>query len=145
MNGEGDKWDWVSEEVIGHVVATARALVFKKEGHRIVRRTPEEILKIYKDVVWTRELRKEDKLAFAKILLVSGNKKLWGVLRNKVKIDEEQLEPWFRGEELSEDCVRGVVNALAEIKDELLVIRWETIRNRFEPRIIEEEMFTDGF
>jgi len=125
---------WDLEGAFKHVKATAKALVYRSVGKDLKLRVQSEIEDLYKDALWGRMLD-EDKVQLACALI--GDPKGDGKkLIESIYYDEdgcaEIMECINEGKLPEEDSkgFRAAITAISNLRDEVLKMRWETIRDK---------------
>ncbi len=122
---------WDIGDALEHVKATTRALVLKKVGNDLQLRVQTDIEQLYKDVLWDRMLD-EDKVQFACALIADQQ----GGLLELLEYDEAacaEIIGSINGRcslEKGGNGYRAVLGVINDVKDEVLKMRWETIRDK---------------
>lgn len=135
LRGRHEDCDWSLDDVSAHLAFGARALVKRVRMGEVVVRDKEDIADIYRTHLWDSELNDEDKVELALGSLSNEKSPLWeyldgvesGIMREIIQSFEPNSRP------LSDKARLVLLELVNERRDDVFVIRWQSIRDKPEP------------
>lgn len=128
--------EWGTEDAKSHLEHSVMALTLVNEEGALRVRREDEIVDLYKDHIWQKELFAEDKVQLALVLLKDpshpANSYFWNNIPDSLQ-NEVALAAHGKGE-LSQRAQKALLIAMNKHRDAMIVLRCETIRDTYLPQ-----------
>jgi hypothetical protein len=136
--------NWGMKESKEHIRYSARALVLRKVMGELRIREEDEITDLYRSRVWDEELSEDDLVELGLSLLQNPKSRFWKEMEDVPNdLQNEIARAAIEGKDLGNLARGHVLQAILNKKDDVFVLRCETIRDVLEPRGLSEKIAED--